>query len=217
MAWCAFAVDVRHVAVLNTRRIALYITLRRYRSANATAARSSDDRHHRHLGALARLVTAAAPATSVELSATRRQARCRCVASPRGQSRGIRAEHEAEHPDRLWGVADDVWVVDTETSEIRTLTGLAATDIDWAPDGSQLYIAGEDGIRVYSMADGRSRVLPGTAGTTTLAVSPGGQTLAVERGTFDAGGRHEGATGRLGVAECHDLAFRGDAMSEEGG
>jgi Tol biopolymer transport system component len=84
-----------------------------------------------------------------------------------------------------------VWAVDTTTDEIRKLTGLAHTDIEWAPDGSELYIADESGILVYSFADGKTRTLPGTALTRRLAVSPDGRTLAVERRRINAAYRYD--------------------------
>jgi Tol biopolymer transport system component len=90
-------------------------------------------------------------------------------------------------------VVDQVWMVSTDTGEIRRLTGLAGTDIEWAPDGSELYIPDEKGILVYSVADDDTRVLDDTFGATALTASPDGRTLAVER----AGGAGAGTDLRL--------------------
>lgn len=77
--------------------------------------------------------------------------------------------------------AHEVWMVSTETGEIRRLTAVTATDIEWAPGSAQLYVADADGILVYSIAGDQTRTLPDTAGTLSLAASPDGDTLAVER------------------------------------
>ena len=70
---------------------------------------------------------------------------------------------------------------DTETGEVRRLPGLSATDIEWAADSSQLYIAAADGIEVYSIADDQTRILDDSRGAVALSASPDGGTLAVER------------------------------------
>ncbi|WP_243073973.1 hypothetical protein [Microbacterium sp. SS28] len=85
----------------------------------------------------------------------------------------------------------EVWLVDTDTSEIRRLPDVAANDIEWAPDGSQLYIAGEGGISVYSVVDDSLRTIDDTALTRTIALSPDGQTLAVERRRINAAERFD--------------------------
>jgi Tol biopolymer transport system component len=92
-----------------------------------------------------------------------------------------------------WGVVDQVWIVATEGGEVRRLTGLSATDVEWAPDGSQLYIADDGGIQVYSVAEDETRALEGIERATSLTVSPDGRMLAVER--------------RRGGAEDHDLVL----------
>jgi hypothetical protein len=81
----------------------------------------------------------------------------------------------------LPAVAREVWLVSVESGEVRSLTGLAATDIEWAPDSADLYIADSDGILVHSIADDQTRTLADTAGTVALTMSPDGNTLAVER------------------------------------
>ena len=78
----------------------------------------------------------------------------------------------------------EVWVVDTETKNIRRLTGLAATDLEWSPNGSELFIAAT-AIAVYSTATETTRWLDGTAGARTIALSPDGQSLAVQHDLND--------------------------------
>ena len=82
-------------------------------------------------------------------------------------------------------------MIDPATAEIVRVTGLGATDTEWAPDGSQLYIADPRGILIYSLADARTRVLSDTEGVRALAVSPDGQTLAVEQRRFNAAARYD--------------------------
>jgi dipeptidyl aminopeptidase/acylaminoacyl peptidase len=103
--------------------------------------------------------------------------------SPDGRWIAIGANDEAGWPFTSIGA---VWAIDTTTDEIRTLTGLAHTDIEWAPDGSELYIADASGVLVYSFADDSTRTLPDTAHARRLAVSPDGRTLAVERNRINA-------------------------------
>jgi len=76
--------------------------------------------------------------------------------------------------------ASQVWVVDTRTNNIRRLPGLSATDLEWSPITSELFIA-HDGISVYSTAIDTSRYLDGTSGAVAIAVSPDGRSLAVQR------------------------------------
>ena len=81
-----------------------------------------------------------------------------------------------------YGVARGVWVFDTETGEVRRLQGrLAATDIEWAADSSQMYIAAAEGILIYSIADDQTRTLDDSRGAVALSASPDGGSLAVER------------------------------------
>jgi hypothetical protein len=98
-------------------------------------------------------------------------------------------------PAGVWGVAREVWVVDAQTGETRTLSRLSATDIEWATDGAELNIADAEGILVYSVADDATRSMPDTAGAVGLSASPDGTTLAVER-------RRSGSTER---SERYDL------------
>ena len=93
--------------------------------------------------------------------------------------------------ERAARVVSDVWLVDTASGDIRVLRGLEATDLDWAPDGSELYVAGPAGIRVHTLRDGQTRTLDGTALAHNLTVSPDGHSLAVERRRFGAVQRFE--------------------------
>jgi Tol biopolymer transport system component len=75
---------------------------------------------------------------------------------------------------------DEVWVADTETDDIRRLSGLAASDIEWAPEATELLIA-SDGILVYSVAADETRPLGDATGVQTFALSPDGQSIAFQR------------------------------------
>jgi Tol biopolymer transport system component len=75
---------------------------------------------------------------------------------------------------------DQVWIVDTETDEIQRITDLSVTDLDWAPDGSELAIA-SDGILLYSVASGELRALGDLPGVSRVAWSPDGRGIAYER------------------------------------
>ena len=76
---------------------------------------------------------------------------------------------------------DEVWVLDTETNDIRRLSGLTVTDIDWAPDSTELFIANDGRIEAYSVATDDIRPLDDTSGVRTFTVSPDGQHIAFER------------------------------------
>jgi Tol biopolymer transport system component len=85
------------------------------------------------------------------------------------------------------GSPSQVWVVDTQTNDIRRLTGLPATDLEWSPITSDLFIA-HDGISVYSTATDTARYLDGTLDAVAIAASPDGRSLAVQqRDTTGAG------------------------------
>ncbi|WP_137844791.1 PD40 domain-containing protein [Microbacterium sp. 2FI] len=79
-----------------------------------------------------------------------------------------------------YGAAPEVWLYGIETGAVRRLEGLTATDLEWAADSSQLYIAAADGLEIYSIADDASRLLDETRGAVALSASPDGATLAVE-------------------------------------
>ena len=119
--------------------------------------------------------------------------------------------------------AADVWILDTETGDSRRLADLVATDIEWAPDGSRLYIAGKDGISVYSIAEDAARTLGGTARTRMLAVSPNGQTLAMERRRSNASDAYElvlidadGSDERVVVGHYRQMYGIGPVWSPDG-
>ncbi|MGC5225336.1 TolB family protein [Micromonospora sp. DT81.3] len=75
---------------------------------------------------------------------------------------------------------DEVWLLDTDSGEVRRLK-INASDLEWAPDVSELYITSESGIRVYSVTTDETRAVPDTSDAVALAVSPDGQALAVQR------------------------------------
>lgn len=77
---------------------------------------------------------------------------------------------------------EEVWVLDTGTGDIRRLPRLSATDLQWAPRASELYIASNDnGITVYSTVTDKMRILEGTSGAVAFAISPDGHQLVVQR------------------------------------
>jgi len=94
------------------------------------------------------------------------------------------------------GYVNQVWVVDTETSNIRKLPGLSATDLEWSPVGAELFIA-HQGITVYSTATDQTRFLDGTVDAVALAVSPDGRSLAVQ---YDPSGVADGPVDLLLMA-----------------
>ena len=91
----------------------------------------------------------------------------------------IRCRNTQSGPDPPF--VDEVWVLDTETDDIRRLSGLTVTDIEWAPDSTELYIASDGRIEVYSIATDQTRHLRGTPGVRSFTVSPDGQRIAFER------------------------------------
>lgn len=94
-------------------------------------------------------------------------------------------------PDSRWVAfagRGDVWVVDTQTSEIRRLTDLRPVDLDWRPGSDELAIAGDVGmtgtaewssapVSVYSVTTGERRQL-GSVEAANITWSPDGSTLA---------------------------------------
>ncbi len=73
-----------------------------------------------------------------------------------------------------------VWLVDTRSDSIRRLTGLSATDIEWAPDSSELFIA-SNGVLAYSPKSGQTRRVGDMPDAVALAVSPYDGSIAVEQ------------------------------------
>jgi Tol biopolymer transport system component len=77
--------------------------------------------------------------------------------------------------------ADEVWLFDTETDELRRLPFVSATDIEWAPETNELYIVDNFAISVYSVATDETRELAGDSwDVTNIGVSPDGTTMAVQ-------------------------------------
>ncbi len=97
--------------------------------------------------------------------------------SPDGRWVAFGVETGAQRPDPRF--VDQVWLVDTETSDIRRLTDLAVTDLEWAPSGTELAIA-SNGISIYSVAtDHLSRL--GADGALSISWAPDGSQIAYER------------------------------------
>lgn len=89
-------------------------------------------------------------------------------------------------PDGRWlafaganAAGSAVWLVDTDTEELRHLSGYAATDLEWLPGTDELAIAA-NGIDVYSVTTSAVRSL-GIEGVTELTWSPDGTTIAFTR------------------------------------
>ena len=109
------------------------------------------------------------------------------------------------HPCALWAPdgrwvafagGGEVWVVDTQTGEIRRLPDLRPSDLEWRPGTDQLAIAGDLGpnraadytstpVTVYSVSTGAIRPL-GSIRAAQLTWSPDGSTLAYQGGENDA-------------------------------
>jgi Tol biopolymer transport system component len=77
---------------------------------------------------------------------------------------------------------EGVWIADTQTDDIRQVPELSAvTDIEWAPDATELYIASDGAIKVYSVASDATRELADSSwGVDYIAASPDGRTIAVQ-------------------------------------
>jgi Tol biopolymer transport system component len=101
---------------------------------------------------------------------------------------GVRAPHN--QPGEVDRSAGDVWIVPTDNQPPTVLENayLAQypypsnlwSDIEWSPDGTELAIPQPAGIRLYSLADGVSRILEGTEGARHVSWSPEGTRIAYE-------------------------------------
>jgi Tol biopolymer transport system component len=110
----------------------------------------------------------------------------------------------------------EIWVVDTDTDDLRRLTGLSATDIDWSPDANELYLASEGRLSLYSVATDRTRPLAwppttetsidDTWGVQYLDVSPDGRRIVVqgERAYKSIGGGEPNTTSDLRLLHLDD-------------
>lgn len=94
-------------------------------------------------------------------------------------------------PDGRWaalGGDGSVWVVDTETAEVRELPGYVPTDLEWRPGTDELVITGDARtgrpdnapIDIYSVTTDDVRTLDGVEAV-ELTWSPDGSTLAYTR------------------------------------
>jgi hypothetical protein len=109
-------------------------------------------------------------------------------------------------PDGRWaalGGGGSVWVVDTETAEVRELPGYDPTDLEWRPGTDELAITGDAGpgrfvgdnapIDIYSVATDDVRTLDGVEAV-ELTWSPDGTTLAYTQAIPDAANTKSGIT-----------------------
>ena len=95
-------------------------------------------------------------------------------------------------PGYAWrGIMEAIVLVDTETGALRRIDDIAATDFEWSPDGTRLYIAAARGILAYSVADAELSVVDDTQLGLNITVSPDGENLAVERRKINAADRYE--------------------------
>jgi Tol biopolymer transport system component len=94
-------------------------------------------------------------------------------------------------PDGNWaalGGAGSVWVVNTNSGEVRGLSGYNPTDLEWRPGTDELAFTGtqltrtadvtDTPVEVYKVSTNEIRIL-GTARASNLTWSPDGKTLAV--------------------------------------
>ena len=103
-------------------------------------------------------------------------------------------------PDGRWvafGGGGEVWVVDTQTAEIRRLPDLRPSDLEWRPGTDQLAIAGDMGVNrsaptlstpvsVFTVSTGELGQL-GSIEAAHVTWSPDGTTLAYEGGEDSPG------------------------------
>lgn len=121
-------------------------------------------------------------------------------------------------PDGRWVAlagGGEVWVVDTQTGEIRRLPDLRPSDLEWRPGTDQLTIAGDMGpnraaptlstaVSVYTVSTGELRQF-GAVESAHFTWSPDGSTLAYEGGEDSRGELRlvaaDGTNDRLLVAD----------------
>lgn len=82
------------------------------------------------------------------------------------------ASASRDHTVRLWS---------RQGEEIATLTGHTAdvTSLAFSPRGDALASTSKDGVRVWAIPDGRSRLIAGTEGAERVQFAPSGERMAV--------------------------------------
>lgn len=127
-------------------------------------------------------------------------------------------------PDGRWIALrgpGDVWVIDTQTQEVRRLPDLRPIDLEWRPGTDELAIAGDMGttrasnwaaapVTIYSVSTGELQQLDSVVAA-HLTWSPSGSTLAYEDAADKAGlwlVDADGANARVLVADT-DMALHG--------
>jgi dipeptidyl aminopeptidase/acylaminoacyl peptidase len=109
-------------------------------------------------------------------------------------------------PDGRWaalGGDGAVWVVDTETAEVRRLPGYDPRDLEWRPGTDELAITGRAvpgsfvgenaPIDIYTVSTGEVRTIDGVEAV-ELTWSPDGTTIAYTRAVPGAGDTKSGIT-----------------------
>lgn len=84
----------------------------------------------------------------------------------------------------------DIWIVPADNGSPTVLEDMYVShnppvtslysDMEWSPDGTELAVTGQEGISLYSVADGDWRLLDGTRGARTLSWSPDGSQIVYE-------------------------------------
>jgi len=110
------------------------------------------------------------------------------VWSPGGDAIAIGTQPPG-HPWRA--TMDAIVLVDPVSGALRRIDDVAATDFEWSPDGTRLYIAAARGILAYSVADAELSVVDDTQLGINITVSPDGERLAVERRKINAADRYQ--------------------------
>lgn len=97
------------------------------------------------------------------------------------------------------GAGADVWVVDTETAEVRRLPGYNPGDLEWRPGTDELAITGGNlvgenaPITIYTVSTGEAHTI-GDVEAAELSWSPDGSTIAYSQSVQGSGTTMSGIT-----------------------